>query len=121
MRLFLIFFLSVGFAGAGCTSKSKAREQARAAYTAGQYQGALRMQQAQMPSVHVVGQIRNPMVPWTEGLTVAQAIVAAEYFGKSPKAISVIRNNEEFPIDPKQLLKGEDFELNPGDILRIQQ
>ena len=59
----------------GCVSKSKADAKARAAFLAGQQQAVMRVQQAQTqgqgPSVTVNGEVRNHVVPWTEGLTLA--------------------------------------------------
>jgi hypothetical protein len=49
------------------------------------------MQLTQNPSVAVQGAVRNPLIPWTEGLTVARAIVAAVYFGaKDPNEIILV-------------------------------
>jgi len=106
---------------AGCVSKSKAQAEARAAFAAGQQQAMIRMQQAQSPSVTVQGAVRNPLIPWTEDLTVAKAIVAAVYFGaKDPKEIIVVRQGQAYQIDPKQLLHGVDPPLQSGDILEIR-
>src|ERR1035437_11017856 len=66
----------------GCVSKSKADARARAAFIAGQQQAVARMQQiqGQGPSVTINGEVRNRVVPWTEGLTLAKAVVAADYY-----------------------------------------
>jgi hypothetical protein len=108
-------------AGAGCTTKAKAQAEAKTAFAAGQQQAMMRMQQAQNPSVTVRGEVRNPLVPWTEDLTVAKAIVAAVYCGvKDPAEIVVIRQGKVFPVDPKQLLNGTDPPLQPGDVMEIR-
>src|ERR1039457_3365775 len=65
----------------GCVSKSKADARARAAFMAGQQQALVRMQQTLAPSVTVNGEVRNRVVPWTEGMTLAKALVAADYYG----------------------------------------
>jgi hypothetical protein len=106
---------------AGCTTKSKAKAEARAAFAAGQQQAVMRMQQNQTPSVTVHGAVRNPLIPWTEGLTVTKAIVAAEYFGrKDPAEIIVVRRAQAFRVDPKLLLQGTDPPLEAGDIMEIR-
>ncbi len=113
--------LLLALALAGCVTKSKAKAEARAAFAAGQQQALMRMQQAQNPSVTVQGAVRNPLIPWTEDLTVAKAIVAAVYFGaKDPKEIIVVRQGKAYQIDPKQLLNGVDPPLQSGDILEIR-
>jgi hypothetical protein len=104
-----------------CTSRSKAKAEARAAFAAGQQQAMMRVQQNQAPNVTVHGAVRNPLIPWTEGLTVAKAIVAAEYFGRrDPQEIIVVRKGQGLRVDPKQLLNGTDPRLEAGDIMEIR-
>jgi hypothetical protein len=108
----------------GCVSKSKANAQARQAYVAGQQAAMARMQQLQTqtqgPSVTVNGEVRNHVVPWTEGMTLAKAIAAADYSGASdPSQIFVVRNGMATRIDLKQLLAGSDVPLQPGDIVQL--
>ncbi len=108
----------------GCVSKSKANAQARAAYVAGQQQAMMRMQQAQTqsqgPCVTVNGDVRNHVVPWTEGMTVAKALVAADYYGSTePGQIIIVRNGIATRMDARQLLSGADFPLQPGDIVQL--
>src|SRR5438445_11813243 len=70
-------FLLVGLFFAGCTTKAKSNAQARAAFLAGQRQAMAA--QAQGPSVRIIGNVKNPVVPWPEELTLANAIVEADY------------------------------------------
>jgi hypothetical protein len=113
--------LLLGLALAGCVTKSKSKAEARAAFAAGQQQAMIRMQQTQNPSVTVQGAVRNPLIPWTEDLTVAKAIVAAVYFGaKDPKEIIVVRQGQAFHVDPKQLFNGVDPPLQSGDVMEIR-
>ena len=108
----------------GCVSKSKADAQVRAAYIAGQQQAMTRMQQTQTlgqgPCVTVNGEVRNRVVPWTEGLTLAKAVLAADYYGaKDPGQIIVVHNGVANRVDPKQLLSGVDIPLQPGDVVQL--
>ena len=105
----------------GCVTKAKAREQARAAFMAGQQSAMMRMSQPQKPVVTLIGQVQTPTLPWTEGLTLAQAIVNAGYSGKDPKQIFIVRGGQAVPVDPKQLLNGEDVPLQAGDLIQISQ
>ncbi len=115
----LALLLGIGFWGAGCVSKSKAEAQARAAFLAGQQQGAQQMQ-FRGPSVTVVGEVKNKILPWTIDLTLARAVVAAEYYGaKDPNQITIIRDGHLLPVDPRQLLQGEDIPLQPRDIIEL--
>jgi hypothetical protein len=103
-------------------TKSKAKADAQAAYFAGQQQAMMRMSQPQTPVVTFIGPVRNPMVQWSEGLTLANAIVAAGYQApKDPVQIMIVRKGQAIPVDPKKLLEGEDIPLVSGDLVQIGQ
>jgi hypothetical protein len=106
---------------AGCVSKSKANAEAKRAFAAGEQRAMMRMQQAQTPHVTVNGSVRNPLLPWTEDMTVAKAIVAAGYYGaKAPKEILIVRQGQALRLDPAKLLNGEDIPLQSGDVLELR-
>jgi hypothetical protein len=118
-----LLLLAVFAGGAsGCVSKSKAQTQARLAYLAGQHDAITRMQQqhAEGGSVTFNGPFNNPTVPWTEGLTLAKAIVTAGYNSTTdPLTIVIRRGGEEIQIDPARLLHGEDYPLQSGDTVQF--
>lgn len=114
----------------GCVTKARADMQARLAFMAGQQQAMMQQQQAQRqqmtvyrgPSVTFIGPVQNFVVPWRDGLTLAQAIVSAQYTGNgNPSAITIHRAGQDIAVDPKQLLNGEDFPLQVGDVVELQQ
>ena len=112
----LLFVLTL----AGCMSRSKAKAQAQAAFAAGQQQALAQLRDAQRLIVRVIGNVRNPEIPWTEGLTLAQAIVAAGcYDQRDPREIVLTRRSERIPIDTKILLRGDDVPLEAGDTIEI--
>lgn len=120
--LCISLLLAVAFAG--CVSKSKAQAQARAAYIAGQQEAMVRMQQAQTqgqgPCVTVNGEVRNHVVPWTQGMTLAKALVAADYFGAAdPAQIIILHNGIGTRVEPRQLLSGVDIPLQSGDVVHL--
>ena len=118
--LCVLVLLAVAFAG--CVSKSKADARARAAFIAGQQQAVVRMQQVQGqgPSVTINGEVRNRIVPWTEGMTLAKAVVAADYYGATdPAQIIIVHNGIATRVEPRQLLNGVDIPLQPGDIVQL--
>ena len=118
--IFWVLLLALGLAG--CTSNSNAKAQAREAFVAGQQQALARMLQARAPNVTLLGPVHNPVMPWTEDLTLAKAIVAAGYYGRTdPKGIVIHRNGQEMPVDPKQLLSGEDVPLQAGDVVEAYE
>jgi|SRR4051794_5236700 hypothetical protein len=105
---------------AGCVSKSTAKEQARQAYLAGR-RDALAQMDARANSVTFIGPVKNPTVPWTEGLTLAKAILAAVYDSQTDPAMIVIhRRSEEIQVDPSRLLGGDDFPIKGGDVVEFQ-
>lgn len=108
----------------GCVTKSQAREQARVAYLAGQRAAYMQQQQerARGPSVTMIGPVTNHFVKWVPGLTLGRAIVKSDYLAaKDPSNIIIRRNGQEMDYDPKRLLQGEDFPLQAGDVVELQQ
>ena len=107
-------------ATSGCTSRAKARAQARAAFVAGQQQSLARMNDARRTSIYVVGNVRYREIPWSEGLTLAQVLVAAECLDRNdPRQIQITRQRERIPVDPRILLRGDDLPLEPGDTVEL--
>jgi hypothetical protein len=105
-----------------CVSKSKAEAQARAAFLAGQQQGTMmnRQKQLQGPTVTVLGEVRNALVTWTADLTLAKAVVAAQYYGRTdPARITIQREGKEIHCDPRDLLGGKDVQLEPNDVIEL--
>ena len=112
--------LLLALAAAGCTTKSQARLKEQNAYLAGQ-NAALRQQQPESQGVTVLGAVKNPAVPWVEGLTLAQAVATANYIGlHEPKQIILTRQGESAALDPKVLLSGAVVPLEPGDVVEIR-
>ena len=114
-----LFVLLVLLATAGCAGKSKQRE--AEAFRMGQQQAIEAQRLAQEPAVWFRGPVRNPRVPWKENLTLAQAIVAADYASQlDPTRIIIFRQGQTYRVDPRRLLRGlEDPALEPGDIVEI--
>jgi hypothetical protein len=109
------------FCGTGCESKSRARLEAQQAYARGQ-QEALAQSRPKPQIVTISGPVRNSIIPWTEELTLAKAIVAADYTSsRNPRLIRVIRDGQPTDIKPSALLHGEDMPLQAGDTIQILQ
>ena len=117
----------------GCVSKAQADARARAAFVAGQQAAMSRLQPsptgqpgqpnpfAQQLSVLVIGPVKVNQVPWTPGLTLAGALVTADYIGQTdPKDILINRNGQQIHVDPKKLLGGEDVPLEAQDVVEIR-
>jgi hypothetical protein len=106
----------------GCTTKSRAREDALRAYIRGQHEAGTRpASPTGQPHVRVLGEVARRDVPWEDGLTVARALLAAEYRGaRDPAAILIVRGGQRHAVNVRRLLSGtEDPELQPGDVLEI--
>jgi hypothetical protein len=121
VQLWLVLLISLSVAG--CVSRSKATANAQKAYLDGQQRAILLQQQAQELVVSFRGQVRNPRVPWTEGLTLAQALLAADYTGRlDPRKIQIIRQGEFYSINVRRLLRGQENPvLEPGDTVEVTQ
>ena len=132
---FIFVTLVMALLACGCVGR-KARKQAqmRRAYAAGVQAAQTQMQQAQRPQsmsqpapstsdpqVRILGSVKNPVLTWSEGLTLARALVLAEYEKSSvPTVITIFRNNQPLQVDPQRVLEGQDYPLFPGDIVYIQ-
>jgi hypothetical protein len=124
MRLLWCCFLVLALAASGCTTKSKARAQAKAAFEAGAKQRVARtLAPGEERMVNIMGQVRNHTVPWEEGMTVANALDAAVYTGFSdPRLIVLRRGAESVQIRVRDLLHGTDNPLvEPEDIIEIKR
>jgi hypothetical protein len=122
LRAFHLILLLPALVVGGCTTKSKARAQAAQAYTAGQEQ-ARKQSQNEPRVITITGQVRNHVVPWQEGLTLAQAIDAAVYTGfTDPRTVLLTRGSETVEIKVKDLLRGtSNPEVEPGDLIEIRR
>lgn len=104
----------------GCASQEELRREKKAAFQAGQQRALQQLYEARFPVVTVIGPVRVPKLDWTEDLTLARAIVAADYQGGfDPREIILRRGREEVRIKPAQLLKGDDWPLQGGDQIEI--
>jgi hypothetical protein len=118
----VICWLSALLALTGCTSKATAKSREHAAFVEGQEEVLMRLQQARDTNVTLIGPVRNPVVPWTEDLTLAKALVAAEYQSRrNPRQIIILRGGQAIPVDPNQLVNGEDVPLQAGDRVEIRE
>ena len=72
--------------------------------------------------VLVRGDVRNQVVPWTEGLTLATALDQAQYIGRhSPGLILIFRRNDVIQVSIRQLLGGyKDPPLMPNDVIEFR-
>jgi hypothetical protein len=121
MKLFLLpVAATMLIAASGCTSKSTAEARAREAYAAGQRDAVARTPDPQRTSIRFIGPVQNTEVAWVDGLTLAHAISAAGYTeARDPATIVIYRQRGRIPFDPADLLRGKDFELQPGDSVEI--
>ena len=117
---FLAMCLAAAMTGVGgCTTKAKARAEARRAYQAGQQRG-LQEAAERLRNVHFTGPVANPLVPWHDGLTLGQALLMAHWQpADAPRLIVLKRGGERSEISPDQLLAGNDVPLQPGDSVEL--
>ncbi len=120
MKHLLLILLATGLFATGCMTKSRSRAQAENAYLAGQ-NAALRQQLAQYSGITFIGSVQNPQVPWVAGLTLAQAVVTANYVGtQEPRAVIITRKGESAVLEANVLLNGTDIPLEVGDVVELR-
>ena len=103
----------------GCTSKSKAQSNAAKAFRAGQAQAAMAAE-ARQSGITFSGPVLNPHVQWTEGLTLAQAIVVARWSGlKDPRLVVITRAGERVELTPNESVAAAQLTLEPGDVVEL--
>jgi hypothetical protein len=80
------------------------------------------MRQAQMVVQVRRGDVRNRIIPWSENLTLAAALVEADYFGRmDPLSVTVTRGRKVQRFSTSRLLNGADMFLEPGDVIDINR
>jgi hypothetical protein len=81
------------------------------------------VQAMQGAAVFFTGDVKLNSVPWHEGLTLAEAIIQAQYTGYSdPFSITLTRNGLGYRIDVRRLLRGEENPLlEPGDRINVRR
>jgi hypothetical protein len=120
-KLFFAAVLTLAVGSGGCAMRSQPQTDVQAAYVAGQRDAYARIAAMQRTSIVIFGPVQNPEVQWTEGLTLAQAILAANCTDPgNPKEIILMRAGETTVIDPKDLLRGNDVPLQPGDTITLR-
>ncbi len=88
---------------------------------AGQQQ-AIQAQQSLGQNVQIIGNVRNSTVEWFEGMSLSQAIVAAEYQEtRDPREILIFRRGQVINVNPKELLRGRDHLLEAGDRIELHR
>ena len=116
----LLALLILALATFGCKSKQVRAQTPPPAYVdPAAMQEAMR--QAQMV-VQVRGPVRNPVIPWSENLTLAGALVEADYIGRmDPLSVTVTRGRKVQRFSAARLLSGVDMFLEPGDVIDIHR
>jgi hypothetical protein len=123
MRFLIVIVIPILILPAtGCVTRKEAQRQAGQAYFAAQQQQQPPGQMdPQHPVVFVQGPVKNPLVPWEDGLKLSEAIVAADYTAyMNPMVVRVLRNNQVVgDFKGIDLLHHQDMDLEPGDTVVI--
>jgi len=120
MKVLIALTAFVLLAAAGCTTRSKARAEAQAAYQAGQQQTFAQMAEARRINIRFIGPVRHAEIIWADGLTLAQAIATADYWdARDPRVVTIVRQRERINVSPRDLLNGKDWPLEPGDTVEM--
>lgn len=120
MQRVLVLVLLIGFGATACKTKRPVPPPGVFYPTPGVTPPGMVPQERQ---ITFQGEVRNPVVMWTPGLTLAFALVQAEYFGaRDPQMIYIFRKEQAIRVDPSHLLSGiKDPVLQPGDIVELRR
>ena len=120
MRAFLAV-LALALATFGCKSNKVATQGPPPVYMdPAAAQEAMR--QAQMVVQVRRGDVRNRIIPWSEDLTLAGALIEADYIGRwDPLSVTVTRGRKVQRFSASRLLGGGDMFLEPGDVIDIHR
>lgn len=123
MRAVAFFALTVAIALVnGCVTRAGARREAQKTMFQEQQRAEFEKQQKE-PAVWFRGDIRQPRVPWQEGLGLAEALVAAQYTANwDPRILTITRDGQVYTVSVRRLLRGqENPQLEPGDIIDVRR
>ena len=120
MRLWVLALIIAALSAVGCKSKQVKGQTPPPVYAdPAAMQDAMR--QAQM-IVQVRGEVRNRIIPWSDDLTLAGALVEAHYVGRmDPLSVTVTRGRKVTRFSAARLLSGGDMFLQPGDVIDIHR
>lgn len=120
MRIWLLALIIAALSTSGCkTNKVQGHGPPPVYADPAAMQDAMR--QAQMV-VQVRGPVRNHIVPWNDDLTLASALVEADYIGRiDPLSVTVTRARKVYRFSASRLLSGGDMFLEPGDVIDIHR
>jgi len=112
--------LLLALLGTGCASRSKNRSDLLKAFRAGEAQGEA-LAEAKRNGISFTGPVLVPIVPWTEGLTLAQAIVAARWTGiRDPRLIILVNQaGERMELMPEEAEMAGALPMAPGDVVEL--
>ena len=127
MTNFLAIFLLLAVITAGCTTKSKARAEARAAYFAGQARVMSGQLEGRTPPpappnmVGIIGPVQVSLMRWESSMTLIKIIVATEYLpAGDPSRITIHRSGQRIMVNPATLLNGQDVPILPRDVVELE-
>jgi len=122
MKRLIFCLLLLALMASGCTTKSNARIEARAAYNAGRAAAYQQMLEEEHTSIRVVGKVKNPEFEWKEGMSLMEALIKADWTGmQNPKGIIIIRKHGPITVDMKAFLNGDDVLLEAGDTIELHE
>lgn len=116
MRLPTLLLAAVGLIGfSGCAGKPTPRS-----WTSPPPATSLFTPMERQTCVLFLGPFQHRVVPWFDGLTLAQALVAARYLSpEDPRVIVLTRDGVPTEISAAALLAGEDLLVQPGDMVGV--
>ena len=120
----VVLILLNGFFIASCKSRESKHDAAVNSRQIIVNQAAIIAQQKQIidalagPTIFVIGDVRHSRIQWNEDLTLAQALLAAEFLpADNPQLIRLSRGSESMDFEVQRW--DDDFFLESGDVIEI--
>lgn len=112
---FIFGLLVITLLGMGCASGRKQQPPPALAGGAPALEGK--------STVMFSGDVKMHVVPYVEGMTLAQGLLLAEYTGYlDPRSIAVTRAGVPYKVDVRRFMRGdENPELQPGDMVDVHR
>jgi hypothetical protein len=104
----------------GCASSQPDPAEEKRAFDAGLAEAFAMLQESGIEIVRIVGPFERPVVQWRPDMTLAQVILAAGYLDtRDPAQIFILRQGTAIPVDPSELLNGQDTPVESGDVVHV--
>jgi membrane-bound lytic murein transglycosylase B len=104
----------------GCASRQRHQAEVATAHQAGVDEAFEMMLESGIRVVRMEGPFLRQVIPWHDGLTLAQSLIEAGYQPAGAPTRIILRDRIEVKqVEAARLLEGEDMALTPGTTVHV--